>query len=308
MLLDHLPGGHIVKRLALPLAVLLLVTGGMGMALFVQAKRAQEVERQLTQSQQENARLLARNQELEQQARAGEAERQRLEERSTSLRTQLSSVTEELGQARVRLEDATRQAEELSRTRGQLMGEVSSLRDAHETVQQRAQRLEEANADLEGAVDRLRLRLEFLDRDYRQAVEQLAKQPSPAPAVPADVARMPEPPATRAETAAEPPSRAASAGAVELPPIVVRTHQAYVASPISGRVLEVNAAHGFVVVDRGSEDGVRVGMTFDILRGPDPVGRVAVMRARPNLAACDVIRAHTPGSLRPGDAVVQRSP
>ena len=95
------------------------------------------------------------------------------------------------------------------------------------------------------------------------------------------------------------PSRRASAastrstipGAVELPPIVVRKDggRASIISQIRGQLVEVNPGHSFVVLDKGSWDGVNVGMAFDVLRGTRTVGQATVVRVRPQLAAA-VIR------------------
>ena len=77
---------------------------------------------------------------------------------------------------------------------------------------------------------------------------------------------------------------------------------------VRGRLMEVNETHHFVIVDKGSEDGVRIGMTFDLLRGTGLVGRATVVRLRPHLSACDVIRTKTPGPLQIGDLAVQSGP
>ena len=100
----------------------------------------------------------------------------------------------------------------------------------------------------------------------------------------------------------------AISGSVELPPIIVRKDQAGMAIPVRARLLEVNEPQNFVVVDKGSADGVRVGMAFDILRGAQAVGRATVVRVRPQLSACDIIRRQTSGPLQPGDVAVQSGP
>ena len=86
---------------------------------------------------------------------------------------------------------------------------------------------------------------------------------------------------------------------------MVRKDQAQGAGPIRGRVLEVNRMHNFVVLDKGSEDGVRAGMRFDVLRAMQPVGQATVIRVRPQLAACDLVPAGTPGLVQVGDLAVQ---
>jgi len=95
---------------------------------------------------------------------------------------------------------------------------------------------------------------------------------------------------------------------VELPPIVVRKDQAGMSMPVRGRIVELNEPHQFIVVDKGSMDGVHVGMVLDIVRGATTIGQATVVRVRPKLSACDIVRTKTPGPLQIGDAAVQRSP
>ena len=100
-------------------------------------------------------------------------------------------------------------------------------------------------------------------------------------------------------------STSAIPGTVELPPIIVQKDLPARSIPVRGRLVEVNADHNFVIVDKGSLDGVRVGMTFDILRGNGSIGRVTAVRVRPQLTACDIVRANTPGPVQIGDLAVQ---
>ena len=60
-----------------------------------------------------------------------------------------------------------------------------------------------------------------------------------------------------------------------------------------------------MLLDKGSEDGVRPGMRFDVLRAMQPVGQVTVVRVRPQLAACDIAPAATSSLLQVGDLAVQ---
>ena len=62
--------------------------------------------------------------------------------------------------------------------------------------------------------------------------------------------------------------------AIELPPIVVQKGQAWSGTGLRARVLEVNAQHRFVVLDKGTEDGIRVGTTFNVERGGGQVGAI----------------------------------
>jgi len=165
-------------------------------------------------------------------------------------------------------------------------------------------------AELEQSAARLRERLALLDRDYRKVAEQLAGlQTAPHPGV--SVVSSYGPSATQPTGSAETNQQGLPsliAGTVELPPIIVRKDRAGMSIPVRGRLVEVNEPHAFVVLDKGSLDGVHVGMVFDVVRGSSTVGRATVVRVRPQLSACDVLRQHTVGPLQSGDEVVQRSP
>lgn len=97
--------------------------------------------------------------------------------------------------------------------------------------------------------------------------------------------------------------------AIELPPIVVRRGQvSMAASPlIRARILEINPAHRFVVIDQGTDQGVREGMTFEIIRDSRRLGQAVVVRARPRLSACDLSQVDAPGAIQVGDLAVQRN-
>lgn len=96
--------------------------------------------------------------------------------------------------------------------------------------------------------------------------------------------------------------------AIELPPIVVRKSQLATSFPLRARLVEVNEAHRFVVIDQGANDGVRIGMTFDLRRGGVEVGQAVAVRVRPRIAACDLIASHTTESPQIGDLAIQRGP
>ena len=157
------------------------------------------------------------------------------------------------------------------------------------------------------SVSRLRERLTLLDRDYHQLTEKVAQlQTNPPSGI--SVASAAGPTTMVASDGLASPPMAMPEATVELPPIIVRKDQAGMSMPVRGRLVEVNEPHNFVVVDKGSQDGVRVGMVFDILRGSSSVGRATVVRVRPQLSACDIVRQRTPGPLQAGDVVVQKSP
>ena len=90
---------------------------------------------------------------------------------------------------------------------------------------------------------------------------------------------------------------------IELPPIVVRAEQKALSLPsklpkthalkektleMEARVITVNDRHKFVVIDIGRDNGVEQGMTFDVYRRDEKIGKIEVIETRKTISACDV--------------------
>ncbi|MBI2104259.1 MAG: hypothetical protein HYT90_01585 [Candidatus Omnitrophica bacterium] len=310
-----------MKGRAPALLILLLIGGvaaGIAAVLFIgQRQQMARLQQQLAMSQQQATQLQAKNQELAGELTDLQDERRGLEQRVVSLRTELTTTLAELDRSRAGGRELQDRFQTVDDERAQLQGRLSDVIRERDEARQRADRLTEEKTVLDRALGRLRERMALLDRDYRRLAEKLAAPAAPiaashpgvnvigqydpqAPAVPAPQPQPQPGPETR-------PSNASfgMAASVELPPIVVRKDQAGVSAVVRGRLVEVNASHGFVVIDKGSLEGVRAGMGFDVLRGAQRVGRVTAVRVRPQLSACDIVGAKTAGSLQVGDHAVQ---
>jgi archaellum component FlaC len=297
-----------IGRATALLVPIIAALGGVGLVGFLFSGQLQQVKEQLRLSQQQAAQLGTQNQELTRQIDTLQTERNDLGERLTSLRAQLASAATDLERSRASLVEFQDRYERLDEERAQLQAEVERVtkerEETQQQLQQQLQRVEQENADLERSVSRGRHRLALLDRDYRKLAERLAQvEASPYPGV--DVVSEIAPTYGSAQSSKGNPLPSAIAGTVELPPIVVRRDRAGMATLVQGRLIEVNEPHNFVVVDKGSANGVHIGMVFDILRGSSSVGRVTVSRVRPQLSACDIFRAKTPSPLQVGDLAVQ---
>ena len=107
---------------------------------------------------------------------------------------------------------------------------------------------------------------------------------------------------------------------VELPPIVVRPQEdreaittqptvtipapqeALVEAPrFKGNVLTVNKDSNFVIIDLGEDSGVKVGNTFQVDRGGEPVAIIEVIKASKSVSACDIKEEKTP--IKVGDVI-----
>ena len=308
------PLGSAIKVLV-PVVVGVFGLGVMGILYQGQVEQTKRVQQQLAVTQQQVSQLQAQNQELSQQIESLQDERKALDDRLTSLRTQLATATSNVERSRVNLEELTHRIEQLASERTQLQQQVERLTGDRDAANQQVKQLQQAKAELERSVQQSKERLALMGRDYRkmeQKVAELEARPlAGVESVVTTTGEMTLGATTMSSTPSSTVERAAPSsisGTVELPPIIVRKDQAGVSALVRGRLMEVNREHHFIVVDKGSLDGVREGMAFDLLRSGSTVGRATVVRVRPQLAACDVVRAKTPGPLQVGDVAVQSGP
>ena len=307
-----------MKGRAPALLILLLIAGVavlVAVVLFMgQRQELARLQQQLVLSQQQAAFLESEKRTLSDELTGLQGERKGLEQRVASLRTELTGATAELDRSRAALRELQDRAGTIEGERNQLQQRLADVITEREEARQRSDRLAQEKADLGRAVVRLRERMTLLDQDYRRLAEKLAETSAAGPAAPHPGVSVVSQYDPAAPAAAQPPAPAAApppadvpqaAGSVELPPIVVRKDRTETAASLRGRLVEVNDVHQFVVLDKGSVDGVRAGMAFDLLRGTQRVGRATAVRVRPNLSACDIVRAKTPGPLQVGDHAVQ---
>jgi cell shape-determining protein MreC len=165
------------------------------------------------------------------------------------------------------------------------------------------QKLISEKSELERSGQRLQQKILFLQRDYQQLSDKIkeAQEKERVSAAP--------PVTVSGRTEEQEPSTVTPSYSqtIELPPIVVKKDSASTALPVRAQVVEANGTKRFVVIDKGSNDGVTNGMNFDILRGGNKIAQVVAVRVRPTIAACDVSFSQSPQVLRSGDTAVQRS-
>ncbi|MFZ5801439.1 MAG: hypothetical protein ACOY3D_08740 [Candidatus Omnitrophota bacterium] len=82
---------------------------------------------------------------------------------------------------------------------------------------------------------------------------------------------------------------------VQLPPIIVKaagTPKTEISVPfasrVNARVVSVNTANNFVIIDIGESSGVKVGDTFKVFRDNKEIAMVEVIQARPDISAADI--------------------
>ncbi len=104
----------------------------------------------------------------------------------------------------------------------------------------------------------------------------------------------------------------AKSDSVNLAPIVVNksgesegsAKSKEIPNGLKGKILNVNEAHNFVVLDIGKKDGVKQGMEFKVYRAGKQIATVKVRMLRDDVSAADIISLNDGDSIKVGDVVV----
>jgi len=287
--------------------VILGAAAAMGLGVVVVGIHLTQLNAQLASKQQMIATLTSDNTQLQQQVAALQQTRQELEGRMHDLQTQVASATAEL----VRLHELEPRSRALEEEKTRLTQELAQVRQERDASQTRIGQLEDEKRVLEQNQSKLHNRLALVERDYQRLSAKLAETERNTPTF--EVAQPVIGPSSASVPDASPVAGMSSgmgSASVELPPIVVRKDQAAAMSPsaASAHLLEVDMAHQFVVIDRGSDHGVRVGAAFDLVRNGVAIGQATASRVRPKITACDVTAVATGATPQVGDQAIQRSP
>ncbi len=145
----------------------------------------------------------------------------------------------------------------------------------------------------------LRRHLEDMDTVIRESIEQIASLTD-----------------KMKEMKIDSPQDLNKAKVVDLPPIVVGdntkgtsnrpvAHESNMGSSIKteGKILNVNEAHNFVVIDLGKKDGVVEGMEFDVVRNREKIARVKVRMLKDDVCAADIVKLYGTNEIKVGDKV-----
>ena len=310
-----------------------VVLAGLAIGPWLQLGRLRQ---EIAANEQTISSLRIQNSGLQQQLADVQAQRAALEGRLEGLRGELTSATQELAGLR----DVQVRHDALQSEKTRLEVELTRLKRERDDTNARARQLEAATRELERVTARLRNRLALADRDYRKLSERAASlerqlihgasasaaawtapvQPPRVEAVwPPVTPAEPLPPNSElgirnSESSSIPnselrtPNLPDAPDTIELPPIVVRKDRAGEPTTIRAKVVALNPDHGFLVINQGSEDGVRVGMTFDVRRADQTLAQAVTVLLRQRLAACDLINADASNAIHVGDLAVQRGP
>lgn len=297
-------------------ALPILVIGGLAFVVTRLGSQVEQLQGTLADRERQAEELAEANTQLTRRLEQLVQEREQTQAELETARRQLEGLTVELQQAQDAMAALQVDYDQVRESSATLEQQLAALQEQYDARQQRIVALERERETWERSISRLRERLAFADRDYQRMAQRLAaleRRPQPAQQ---DIAALgASEPAAVAAPAADPPTpvpvvtriREQQPGAVELPPIIVGKHRAQAAGPVRARLVEVNEPYRFVVIDKGTQDGVRLGMTFNIVRRAGAVvGEARVVQVRPQLAACDVVRMKGAEPPRVGDAAVER--
>ena len=304
--------------------------GGVVLLLFSQVHA---LKQQIGEREQRLAMVTAQNDTFKQQLMELDGERTQLEAKLNELRAQVAATAGERDRVKAETEELQSRIRTMEEDASRLQGQLQQAGKERDDLTVQVAKLQSEKASIEQSAGRLRNRLAFLDRDYQQISTQFSQlkrtqslQPLTDPAAPRPDGGLTAPGSSETPvlTLNTPPSLSGNSGAlssmdsattmlggdrpsIELAPIVVRRSQAEVLRSLRAQVVEVNDVHRFVVLNKGSSDGVQMGMTFDLLRGGSIIGQVVVIRLQPQLAACEIVGE---GTALPevGDLAIKSAP
>lgn len=74
----------------------------------------------------------------------------------------------------------------------------------------------------------------------------------------------------------------------------------------SGRIIEFNEEHRFVVINLGSSDGVKKGMILSVFQKDEEVAKLKANKVRGNISACDIQMVYSGRGIAVGDVVIYK--
>jgi hypothetical protein len=72
---------------------------------------------------------------------------------------------------------------------------------------------------------------------------------------------------------------------------------------VAVKVLKYDSHYSFIVVDRGSVDGMEAGMEFVVVKNGAEIGKIQVVKVKDNVSACDVREMLDEAYLKSGDII-----
>ncbi|HEX9780615.1 MAG TPA: hypothetical protein VGB20_05305 [bacterium] len=305
------PKQVLARVLQFGLILLFLAAGVFGVIGFLEAKKAERhseaLQQELAQREQELVAFEGENQRLTQQLDRLRQERTELQRRAKLLDQQLEATAQDLSQIEEQLAQAGERREQLADVKAELESELAYVRAERDMAQGEAEEAERQEEELARAIEEVRVKLDAVKRDHAALASKLAEGGGRMASGVRMLSDSRSGPSGRLNILVD--SGAAHTAPTEDPEAMPELDMASLREQdtpggptIHGQLVQVNDTHGFVVLNKGSSDGVEVGMLFEVFRESLPIGRVRAIRVRNRVSACDVL---TSEPLQAGDRLVQ---
>lgn len=298
-----------------------MVLGGLVVAvmLFEQKTEVDQLKQQILIKDQQIAEMIDRERMLQDKVKELEGVRAELQTEVSAIRDELASAKTELTRSQNDLAEAQDRYNRLVAQQERLDSEMTYLKAERDAAESSASEARKSHEKLKESVVVLRNRLMLLDREYRKLSEARDRNevgPPPDVLVVGDSRNSQLDP--RKAILADSGTGVVSANwsmqnyqnpkqqPLPLPNVVVpREQENRSLPPVTGKLISVNPTERFVVLDKGTQDGVSVGMHFEVMRNSVPISKLRVVRVRDSLAACDVLNTDALNVLNTGDVAVE---
>jgi vacuolar-type H+-ATPase subunit I/STV1 len=173
--------------------------------------------------------------------------------------------------------------------RSQLQAEVVELRASRIQLESRVESLQSQNTSLDERLRAEQAALSELRESFRESREAQKRYLD-------QIEKL-------LEDKNELQNRLAAGRTVEMPGLLVKDGREAIPS-FRGTILKVNPDYNFVVINRGSSDGVVSGARFKVLDGDREIGEVTATRILPDMTVADINTTQTYRQLRTGFTVL----
>ena len=165
-----------------------------------------------------------------------------------------------------------------------LRSSIKEINSANFALKNKLKSIDEQRVQLDARVEQMNASLE-------QKIDEVAKATK-------DIRSLPGGNKPAVSTQDETPAKN-----VELPPIVVKGEDVNSLKIISGKVIALNDANNFVVINLGENQGLSIGRKLDVYHNNVSIGRIEVVQTRKNISAADIIKLDPKRKIKVGDAV-----
>jgi len=219
-----------------------------------------------------------------------------------STEAQLTSTREDLAKKTAALSESERMVADLNTKNDLAQAEITKLKADNQTKDSKIADLDSKITESQSALDALKTSFATLEQE-NMTLKETAASPD-APVEDESTARIAE--LETLNTKLDSDLKTAEARIESMEERLVEKKRVEQLNKLSGRILAVNEAWNFVVLNLGDKNGISSNTELLVKRGTTQIGRVRVTSVEPASSIADII----PGSLsrglsiQPGDYVI----